>query len=619
MTSLALADLAAAYRERRTTPLQTIETLLARIDACAERGIWISVLPRERLLGLARALEALDPASLPLYGVPFAIKDNIDLAGVPTTAACPAYAYTPAESAVVVSRLIEAGAIPVGKTNLDQFATGLVGTRSPYGVCRNSFDPQYISGGSSSGSAVAVALGLASFSLGTDTAGSGRIPAAFNNLIGLKPSCGRLSTRGVVPACRTLDVVSIFARSAQDAARVCRIAEGFDEADPYSRRASTAWTAQPPTKPPPVRSAATGDAFRFGLPAPGQLEFFGDEDYARLFEAARARLEAAGGRPVSIDLAPFIEAARLLYEGPWVAERYLVVEALLHANPEAIHPVTRRIIADSAALSAADAFRAQYRLQALRRAAERTWQEIDVLVTPTAPTIYRIAEVEAEPLALNSRLGYYTNCANLLDLAAVSVPAGIDARGLPFGVMLAAPAWSDYALLALAARIQQADPMRQGEPTRGGALGLALPIEPAFDWPLDVAAPAAPIALAVCGAHMEGLALNPELRRIGASLLERTRTAPHYRLYALPGGPPRRPGLVRVERDGAAIEVELWSLSAAAFGAFVAQIPAPLGIGKVRLCDQRLVSGFLCESLAVHGALDITHLGGWREYLASQS
>jgi allophanate hydrolase len=602
MSSLALADLAAAYRERRTTPLQTIETLLARIDACADRGIWISRLPRERLLGQARALEAIEPGSLPLYGVPFAIKDNIDLAGVPTTAACPAYAYTPTESAGVVSRLIEAGAIAIGKTNLDQFATGLVGTRSPYGACRNSFDPQYISGGSSSGSAVAVALGLASFALGTDTAGSGRVPAAFNNLIGLKPSCGRLSTRGVVPACRTLDVVSIFALGAQDAARVCRIAEGFDEADPYSRR-------------PPAAAAgggsmsASGAPFRFGIPAPPYLEFFGDAQYARLFDLAVARLEAVGGRPIPIDLAPFVEAARLLYEGPWVAERYLVIESLLRSNPEAIHPITRRIIAESATQSAAAAFRAQYRLQALRRDSERVWRSIDVLLTPTAATIYRIAEVEADPLALNSRLGYYTNCANLLDLAAVSVPAGFDARGLPFGIMLAAPAWSDYDLLALAARLQQAAPTGQG------ALGLDLPAEPAFEWN----AAATPIALAVCGAHMEGLGLNQELRKIGARLLERTSTAARYRLYALPGGPPQRPGMVRVERDGAAIEVELWSLSTAAFGAFVAQIPAPLGIGKIELSDDRRVSGFLCESVAVHGALDITHHGGWRAYLASQA
>jgi allophanate hydrolase len=601
MMSLAVADLSAAYRERRATPRQIIEKLLARVDEFADRAIWISLIPRERLLEQAQALGALDPASLPLYGIPFAIKDNIDLAGVPTTAACPAFAYTPEQSAFVVERLIRAGAIPIGKTNLDQFATGLVGTRSPYGACRNSFNPADISGGSSSGSAVAVALGLASFSLGTDTAGSGRVPAAFNNLIGFKPSCGRLSTRGVVPACRTLDAVSIFALSAEDAARVSRVAEGFDAAEPYSRAA--------PERDVPATLTTPGGAFRFGLPHPDQLEFFGNSDFARLFDAAIARLQALGGKAVEIDLAPFSEAARLLYEGPWVAERFLVIESLLRSNPEAVHPVTRNIIEGGAGLSAADAFRAQYRLQTLRRRCDQAWQQIDVLVTPTAGTTYRIAEIEADPVRLNTNLGRYTNFANLLDLAAVSVPAGVAAGTRPFGISLVGPAWSDYGLLALAARIQR------DAPTGQGALGLELPQESQFAWasaPCDAA-----VTLAVCGAHMEGLALNPELRRLGATLLERTRTAALYRLYALPGGPPYRPGLVRVERDGSAIEVELWSLSAAAFGAFVAQIPAPLGISKVQLPDDRRVSGFLCESYAVKDAVDITHLGGWRAYLAN--
>jgi allophanate hydrolase len=497
--------------------------------------------------------------------------------------------------------------MPIGKTNLDQFATGLVGTRSPYGACRNSFDPADISGGSSSGSAVAVALGLASFSLGTDTAGSGRVPAAFNNLIGLKPSCGRLSTRGVVPACRTLDVVSIFALSAEDAARVSRIAEGFDAAEPYSRQA-----------PARCAPATLGRTFRFGLPRSQQLEFFGNTHFARLFDAAIARLQSLGGQPVEIDLAPFTEAARLLYEGPWVAERFLVIESLLRSHPEAVHPVTRGIIEDGARLSAADAFRAQYRLQTLRRACEPVWRQIDVLVTPTAGTTYRIAEVEADPVGLNTNLGLYTNFANLLDLAAVSVPAGFAPGPRPFGISLVGPAWSDYDLLALAARMQR------DAPTGQGALRLALPAETGFAWSspssdASVAPAAAAVTLAVCGAHMEGLALNPELRRLGATLLERTHTAARYRLYALPGGPPYRPGLVRVERDGGAIEVELWSLSAAAFGAFVARIPAPLGIGKIQLPDDRWVSGFLCESYAVQDAVDITHHGGWRAYLASRT
>lgn len=597
LPSLAIADLAAAYRERRTTPLQVIQTLWPRIASLEDRGIWISRLPLESLLQRARLLGETNPDSLPLYGVPFAIKDNIDLAGLPTTAACPAFTYQPAQSAPVIERLLAAGALPLGKTNLDQFATGLVGTRSPYGVCRNSFDPAYISGGSSSGSAVAVALGLASFSIGTDTAGSGRVPAAFNNLIGLKPSCGRLSTRGVLPACRTLDAVSIFALSAEDAARVCRVAEGFDADDPYSRRAA-----------PPSGGLAAGSAgFRFGVPEARQLRFFGNEQYPLLFERALALLTAAGGQRVTVDFTPFIEAGRLLYEGPWVAERYVVVESLLKSDPGALHPVTRQIIEGAQKASAADAFRAQYRLQGLRRIVESVWSDIDLLVTPTAGTIYRIEEVEADPLRLNANLGFYTTFVNLLDLAAVAVPAGFDAGGLPFGISLTGPAWSDDGLLALAARLQRGSALPQG------ALESLVPSEPDFDW-----APATGgIPLAVCGAHMDGLALNHQLRRLGATLLERTHTAPLYRFYALPGGPPHRPGLVRVEQQGASIEVELWSVPAAALGGFVAQIPSPLAIGKIQLRDGTQASGFLCEAHAVGDAQDISQYGGWRAYLAA--
>jgi allophanate hydrolase len=594
---LTIADLLAAYRERRTTPLAVLEQLFARIDAAPDHGVWITLLPRERLLEQARALADRDPAALPLYGIPFALKDNIDLADVPSTAECPAFAYTPAQSAYVVNRLTDAGAIAIGKTNLDQFATGLVGTRSPYGLCRNSFDPAYISGGSSSGSAVAVALGLVSFALGTDTAGSGRIPAAFNNLIGLKPTCGRLSSRGVVPACRTLDTVSLLTFTAEDAALVCSVAQGFDTAEPYSRRAG---------QPQRLTAFAHGP-FRFGVPRPDQLQFFGNDEYARLFDAAAGQLAQLGGERVVIDFAPFLETAQLLYQGPWVAERYVVAEALLRRDPGALHPVTRQIIEGGASPNAADAFRAQYRLQELRRAAEQVWQQIDVLLTPTAGTIYRIAEVEADPVRLNSRLGVYTNFMNLLDLAAVAVPAGFTAAGLPFGVTIAGPAWSDFELLRLAARLQ-----RCGAP-RLGALPLPLGAAPPFDW----AALSEGISLAVCGAHMQGLPLNHQLLERGAVLLERTATAPAYRLYALPGGPPARPGLVRVDQLGAAIEVEVWSVPAAALGSFVAGIPAPLAIGKLTLANGRQVSGFVCESHAVNHARDITEFGGWRAYMGA--
>jgi allophanate hydrolase len=571
--------------------------LLERIRALPSRAIWINLVPADRLREQARALAARDPATLPLYGVPFAIKDNIDLAGVPTTAACPGFAYTPAQSAFVVQRLIDAGAMPIGKTNLDQFATGLVGTRSPFGACGNSFDPRYISGGSSSGSALAVALGLASFALGSDTAGSGRIPAAFNNLVGLKPTCGLLSPRGMVPACRTLDTISILSVSAEDAARVHRVAAGFDEAEPYSRAALAPAAAAPWV-------GVARPAFRFGVPNPAQLRFFGNTEYPGLFAAAVARLGQLGGQAVTIDFAPFAETAALLYEGPWIAERYAAVESALRAGVE-LYPVTRSIIEGGAAPSAVQAFRAQYRLSQLRRTTGRVWRDIDVLVTPTAGTIFRIEEVEAEPLRLNSELGYYTNFMNLLDLAAVAVPAGFTAGGLPFGITLSAPAWSDEALLALAARVQQRDGATQG------ALPWPLLPETEFAW-----STAGGIELAVCGAHLEGLPLNGQLRERGAVLVARTKSAPHYRLYALPGGPPARPGMLRVASGGAAIEVEVWRVPSAAFGSFVAGVPAPLAIGKLELADGRQVCGFLCEAQAVGAALDITAHGGWRGYLA---
>jgi allophanate hydrolase len=598
LTSLDIATLAAGYRRGELEPVRVVRELLARRDRHADHGIWITPLPDDALIARAEQLRRRDPASLPLYGIPFAIKDNIDLAGWPTTAGCPAFAYTPTESAQVVQRLLDAGAIAIGKANLDQFATGLVGTRSPYGVCRNSFDQAYVSGGSSSGSAVAVALGLASFALGTDTAGSGRVPAAFNNLVGWKPSCGALSTRGMVPACRSLDAMSVFALTAEDAMRVARVAQAYDAEDAGSRHAPSpaqgGWSRKP--------------AFRFGVPRPGQREFFGNADYASLYEASIERLQALGGVPVTIDLTPFLETARLLYEGPWVAERYLAAEALLTSMPDAMLPVTRQIIGAGSVPHATEAFRAQYRLAALKRDTARTWQDLDLLLLPTAGSIHRIDEDLADPIRLNARLGHYTNFVNLLDLAAVAVPAGFTPRGLPFGVTLIAPAWQDADLLALASRLQRAGI------DRAGATGLPLPADPDFDF----ATGDATIDVAVCGAHLSGLPLNHQLTSRGAWLKEATRTAARYRLHALPDGPPLRPGLVPVASDGMAIDVEVWSVPSAQFGSFVAGIPAPLGIGKLLLEDATQVCGFLCESVALAGAPDISEFGGWRAYLASR-
>jgi allophanate hydrolase len=596
--SLGIADLTDAYRSGRASPSAVVQELFQRIRAYADPAVWITLLPIERVLEQARVLEACDPASLPLYGIPFAIKDNIDLADIPTTAACEEFAYRPADSAFVVAQLIRAGAMPIGKTNLDQFATGLVGTRSPYGICQNTFDPDYISGGSSSGSSVSVAAGLVSFALGSDTAGSGRVPAAFNNLIGWKPTLGRLSPGGMVPACRTLDTICVFALTAEDAARVGRIAEGYDAAEPYSRR---------PQKPP--RSVNLGRGrFRFGVPRPEQLQFFGNDEYPRLFDAAVAAMEELGGQRVLVDFEPFAATARLLYEGPWVAERYIAATTILQTQPDAMMPVTRTITEAGANFTAVDLFRAQYELQSLRRACDESWEQMDVLLTPTAGSIFRISEVLADPIRLNSRLGYYTNFMNLLDLSAVAVPAGFTSTRLPFGVTLAAPAWSDMQLLALASRLHRTTPVLLG------ATRIPVLPEEDFDWH----EPDGAIPIAVCGAHMRGLPLNHQLLSAGAVLRDHTTTAPRYRLYALPGGPPHRPGLLAVDRDGAPIEVEVWLVPGDKLGGFVAAIPAPLGIGKVTLADQSQVSGFLCEAHALTSAQDITSFGGWRAWLASR-
>lgn len=440
--SLEIANLRRMYLSNELTPTKLVEILDSRIGEDDPGNIWIRRLNHEEMMVYANALESKAPSDLPLYGIPFAVKDNIDLAGIPTTAGCPDYSYTPATSATVVQKLIDAGAIPVGKTNLDQFATGLVGTRSPYGACENSFNSEYISGGSSAGSAVSVALGLASFSLGTDTAGSGRVPAAFNNLIGHKPTCGLLSTTGVVPACRTLDCVSIFALTANDAAIVFNVAQGFDETDSYSRKLQDQFL--------PVLAST----FTFGIPRKEQLAFFGNDRTPLLFEAAVEQLQALGGKAVEIDFSLFLETARLLYEGPWVAERYTAIREFFETKPDSIFPVTKKIIEGARKFNAADTFSALYRLKDLQRKIEPTWDAIDILVTPTAGTIYTIDQVNAEPVVCNSNLGYYTNFMNLLDLSAIAVPAGFQTNGLPFGITLSMPALGDQALLDLAVRLQ---------------------------------------------------------------------------------------------------------------------------------------------------------------------
>lgn len=553
-----------------------IENVYERIGAGSPAPVWISLVPRETALEQARRLE--NPA-LPLYSLPFAIKDNIDLAGLPTTAGCPAYAYSPTRNAPVVQRLIDAGAIPIGKTNMDQFATGLVGTRSPYGACSSVFDPRYISGGSSSGSAVAVASGLVSFALGTDTAGSGRVPAAFNNLVGMKPTRGLLSTSGVVPACRTLDCVTILTRTCREARAVFEAARGFDPSDPFSRQPTAGQGASP---------WSTG-AFRFGVPPAGQLEFFGDGEAAALYQKAIADLEAIGGSKVEIDFTSFRAAAGLLYSGPWVAERLAAIGPFLERHFDETNPVVRDIILGGRRFTAVEAFQAEYRLCDLRRAAESEWARMDILMLPTTGTIYTHEAVASDPVRLNTNLGFYTNFVNLLDLAAVAVPAGFRSNHLPFGISLIGPAFTDMGLLAVAGRYLQEPAVR----TIAGC-----------------------IEVAVLGAHLSGQPLNWQLTERGSRLLKTCRTAPGYRFYALEGAIPK-PGLIRQDGfPGPGIEVEVWAVPEDRFGSFVAAVPAPLGIGNAVLENGDSVNCFICEPFAIENAREITHFGGWRKYLA---
>ncbi len=596
--NMTVGALRSAYQDGSLAPAELFAEIRTRAAEYEDRNIWIHLLTEAEQAPFLAALADKDPATAPLWGIPFAIKDNIDLAGIPTTAACKEFAYTPETSATVVQQLIDAGAIPVGKTNLDQFATGLNGTRSPWGPCKNSFNPEYVSGGSSAGSSVSVALGLVSFSLGTDTAGSGRVPACFNNLVGVKPSIGLLSASGMLPACRSLDCITIFALDTDDANDVLAVAEGYDSTDAYSRTNPFSNTAR--------HYGERAGKLRVGIIPPAQLQFFGDEAYASAYQKTLQELSVQGFEFVEIDYAPFEEAARLLYEGPWVAERYLAAQPLVDDNPDAIFPVVRQIIEPGSKPKATDLFKAQYRLRALKAICDETMASVDCLLTPTVGRCFTIEEMLAEPILRNSQFGLYTNFMNLLDYAAVAVPTQMAANGLPFGITLAGQVFKDRELLSIARRIHRQAGLKLG--------ASPLPVQYA-----DSAATSASatIDVVVCGAHLDGLPLNWQLRERGAVLKSKTQTAPVYRMYALAGGPPYRPGLV-CDEQGAAIEVEVWSVPAAEFGSFVAGIPAPLGIGKVRLADDSLVTGFICEPYGIEGAQEITHLGGWRSYLASK-
>jgi allophanate hydrolase len=586
-----VAAIVEAHRSGASSPEATVARTYARIRAHGDPAIFITLRDEADALAEATALAANGDTDLPLYGVPFAVKDNIDVKGLPTTAACPAFAYDPGKDATCVARLRRAGAIVIGKTNLDQFATGLVGVRSPYGTPRNLFDPSLIPGGSSSGSAIAVGAGLVPLALGTDTAGSGRVPAGLSNIVGLKPSLGLVSTAGVVPACRTLDCVSVFALTVDDAFAALAAMAGPDPADPYSR-------------PRPLGAPeAVPAGLRIGVPMPGQRLFFGDKASAAAYEVALADLAGLGAAIVEIDIEPFYETARLLYDGPWVAERYISVRSLIASAPEAMHSVTRQIILGGAHPSAVDTFKAFYQLEELRRVRDHTFGEIDVLALPTVPTVYTVAQVLADPIGLNSRLGTYTNFVNLLDLCALAVPASMQAT--PFGITLLAQAGNDATLASLG-RVFHAG---TGLPL--GATGTA---QPALA-PLP-GSPAGEIAIAVVGAHLTGMPLNGELKSFGARFLERTTTTADYRLFLLPGTTPAKPGLLRVGVDaGVAVDVEIWTMPAEQFGRFVASIPAPLSIGTLTITDGRDVKGFLVEAEATRDARDISAFGGWRNFM----
>jgi allophanate hydrolase len=594
--SLDVSRLSAAYAQGIATPAAVMGIVLDRIAAAGDDHVWIARRPDDAILAEAEALALRGPAGLPLYGLPFAVKDNIDAAGLDTTAACPDFAYRPVANAPAVQRLIDAGAILIGKTNLDQFATGLVGVRSPYGIPRNSFDPAMVPGGSSSGSAVAVAAGLVSFALGTDTAGSGRVPAAFNNLVGLKPTRGLVSPRGMVPACRPYDCITVFALTVADALAVLDAIQGFDPDEAYSRPAPPGFALRQP------RPAA----FRFGIP--DQRRFFGDAEAEALFDAAIARAESLGGACATIDFAPWAEAAGLLY-GPLVAERTAVVGDFIAAHPDAAHPVVAAIVAGGAAIPAPAVLRAQHRLTELAGLIRPVWDDIDVLLVPTTGTAFTVEQVLAEPILRNSELGTYTNFTNLLDLSALAVPNGFYSDGFPAGVTLIGPAWHDGTLAAIGAAMQQA------AATPLGATGIAQPVPAAAAAPLTVH----PLTeIVVFGAHLAGQPLNKDLLALGAQLRGPCRTAPTYRMKALPGRI-ERPGVIATAVDGVSIAGEIWALPSAAVAAFLATIGSPLGLGKVTLDTGATVIGFICESTPLTDlAPDISRFGGWRAYLAAK-
>ncbi len=593
MKALSVQSLREQYKQATLTPTELVEGLWSKLEK-EDSAIWIHRIARESLLQRASDLENSSPQDLPLFGIPFAVKDNIDVAGCPTSAGCPDFTYQAEENAWVVKLLLEAGGLLIGKTNMDQFATGLVGTRSPYGVPANAFDPKFIPGGSSSGSAVALAKGLVSFSLGTDTAGSGRVPASFQNLLGFKPTRGRLSCRGIVPACRSLDCVSVFGLQTSELAIIEKVLAVHDSKDPFSR------------KMPGLGSPKLGDVPRVAILPPEQLEFFGDALAQDAYNESLKVLCQAGLNLEILDMSPFLEAAELLYEGPWVAERHLATHPLIEQSPESFQPETLAVIREGKKPLALDAFKAQYRLAEYRRQTESVWQKFDFLALPTTGTIYTRKDIAKDPIRLNSNLGRYTNFMNLLDLCGCAVPTAFRADGLPSGLTLMAPAFQDQAVLEWAGRVHH---------TAKTGAGLDRGFDPESFTPSNGADSL--IELFVCGAHMNGLSLNHQLTDLGSEFARTTRTAPAYRMYLLPssGILPERPGLVRCGETTQPVRGEIWRMPSENFGAFMTKVSYPLGISQVLLEDGSLVYGFCCDPSGTEGCEELTHHGGWRAYL----
>ena len=597
--SLDFETLKTGFSTGALTPKMVVNAIYDRIEARGEDHVWIHLVPRSEALKAADALEAQGYDGRPLWGIPFSIKDCNDVVGLPTTNALKEGAYIAESTGQAVTRLFDSGAILIGKTNMDQFGIGLVGMRTPYGACSSVFNDEYISGGSSSGSAVSVAAGLSSFSIANDAAGSGRVPAGFNNIVGIKPTPGIVSNACVSGGgcVKTIETLSVFALTVEDGMSVMRVITGYDPSYPFSKPEADHVALD--VAPAPAR-------FRFGIPAGAALRFFGDTEAERLFQEAVERLDAMGGELVEVDFTPFEGTQRILYDGPWISERALSLDKVLPQYGEAIHPVTRKILENSGQYTSLDTFRAIHRIAELKCATRPVWDDIDVLLVPTTPTIYRKSEILEDPIALNARLGIYTNFVNLMGLCGIAVPNGFRDDGLPSGVTFLAPGMQEARAAAIAAEFHRRAHI---------GLGMHLNPYPAYEAATDI--PGGHREIAVVGAHLTGMPLNHELIERGGVFRSKARTSNHYRLYALAGTVPPKPGLVRDrEPVGQGIEVEIWSLPLEGFADFVERIHEPLGIGKLTLEDGRKVSGFLCEAAALDGATEITQHAGWRNYLA---